>query len=244
MKRLFITTAIVLGLFAVTPAAFAQGGQNQNDRSDKSDRSDQRDRADKGDKSDQRGNADQGDKSDKSVKSDQGGKTDQGGKSGKSGKSDQGDKSGNARGQNESRTQGDVGNAQNMGTHNAVTTDRTRNMGNTNRTRNVGTTNPTPRTATTSRSRDFKSLRGNVRSSHRFHAGTYHRPHGYHFRHWRYGQRLPSFYFVRDYWIMDYLMYALFAPPDGYIWVRVGDDALLIDEETGEIIRVEYGVFY
>lgn len=225
MRKLFVT-AIMLGLFAVTPAAFAQGGQNQSDRADK------------------------------------GAKSDQGDKSGKSGQSDQGNKSGNAKGQNESRTQGDVRNAPTMRTRNAVTTDRkrnvrntdrTRNVVNTDRTRNVGNTDRTPdvgthgrtrSTATTGRSVDFKSLRGNVRSSHRFHAGTYNRPHGYHYRHWRYGQRLPSFYFVRDYWIMDYLMYSLFAPPDGYVWVRVGDDALLIDEYTGEIVRVEYGVFY
>jgi len=33
------------------------------------------------------------------------------------------------------------------------------------------------------------------------------------------------------------------APPDGYVWVRYGDDALLIDEYSGDIIQVEYDVF-
>ena len=33
-------------------------------------------------------------------------------------------------------------------------------------------------------------------------------------------------------------------PPYGYVWVRYGDDALLVDVDTGEILRVVYGVFY
>jgi Ni/Co efflux regulator RcnB len=33
------------------------------------------------------------------------------------------------------------------------------------------------------------------------------------------------------------------VPPAGYEWVRVGDDALLIDVNTGEVLQAEYGVF-
>jgi Ni/Co efflux regulator RcnB len=33
------------------------------------------------------------------------------------------------------------------------------------------------------------------------------------------------------------------APWDGYEWVRYGDDALLIDTDTGEVIRTEYDLF-
>lgn len=38
--------------------------------------------------------------------------------------------------------------------------------------------------------------------------------------------------------------YALPPPPPGAVWVRENDDALLIDQDSGEIITVEYGVFY
>ena len=31
----------------------------------------------------------------------------------------------------------------------------------------------------------------------------------------------------------------LYAPPDGYVWVRYGPDAVLIDEDTGEIVQGE-----
>ncbi len=48
----------------------------------------------------------------------------------------------------------------------------------------------------------------------------------------------------RDYWIGNYVSFGLIGPPDGYQWVRVGDDALLVDVDTGEVLQVEYGVFY
>ena len=35
----------------------------------------------------------------------------------------------------------------------------------------------------------------------------------------------------------------LLTPWDGYEWVRYGDDALLVDIDTGEVIRVEYDLF-
>lgn len=58
-----------------------------------------------------------------------------------------------------------------------------------------------------------------------------------------YGQRLPSLYFARDYWLTNYVSFGLIAPPDGFIWVRFGPDALLIDQYTGEIVQVQYGIF-
>jgi Ni/Co efflux regulator RcnB len=90
---------------------------------------------------------------------------------------------------------------------------------------------------------DLHTYQRNVTAQHHFHAGDYHAPQGYSYRRWSYGERLPSLYFGRDYWIGDYGSYDLMAPPDGYVWVRFGPDALLIDEDSGEIVQVEYGVF-
>jgi Ni/Co efflux regulator RcnB len=90
----------------------------------------------------------------------------------------------------------------------------------------------------------INSLRLNVQASHHFHHGNYNAPRGYQYRHWSYGERLPHWYFIREYWITDYWDYGLFDPPPGLIWVRVGDDALLIDEISGDIVQVDYGVFY
>jgi Ni/Co efflux regulator RcnB len=38
-------------------------------------------------------------------------------------------------------------------------------------------------------------------------------------------------------------MFELPAPPPGCVWVRYGDDALLVDADTGEIVEVVYDLF-
>lgn len=86
--------------------------------------------------------------------------------------------------------------------------------------------------------------RRDIHSRHRFRQGPYHGPRGYHYRRWHYGEYLPRIYFVHEFWLRDFLMFSLMAPPPGCVWVRFGPDALLIDTETGEIIQVVYNVFY
>lgn len=84
----------------------------------------------------------------------------------------------------------------------------------------------------------------NFTAPHRFHIGTYERPRGWYYRRWSYGDRLPSIFFASNFWIPNYVAFDLDEPPPGYVWVRYGDDALLVDRYTGEIVEVEYGVFY
>lgn len=91
---------------------------------------------------------------------------------------------------------------------------------------------------------DIATYRRNVTARLRFHYGDYRAPAGYAYRRWSYGERLPAVYFGRDYWIPNYLNFGLPWAPDGYVWVRYGSDAILIDEYTGEIVQVDYGVFY
>jgi Ni/Co efflux regulator RcnB len=91
---------------------------------------------------------------------------------------------------------------------------------------------------------NFRNFHQNFRAERRFHGPFYRRPPGYYARRWSWGQVLPSFFWTRDYWLTDYYDYDLPPPPFGAIWVRVGDDALLIDQDSGEIIEVEYGIFY
>jgi Ni/Co efflux regulator RcnB len=87
-------------------------------------------------------------------------------------------------------------------------------------------------------------LRRNIVAVHRFHAGPYRAPLGWSYRRWAFGERLPSAYFGSAFWITDFLAFDLFPPPDGFVWVRYGPDALLIDRYSGEIIQADYGVFY
>lgn len=92
--------------------------------------------------------------------------------------------------------------------------------------------------------RDWSQYRRNFKAQRRFRIGIYHAPRGYYYRRWHYGERLPIAFYARDYWLLDFIAYGLFAPPPGCVWVRYGDDALLIDTYTGEIIQVRYDVFY
>jgi Ni/Co efflux regulator RcnB len=76
-----------------------------------------------------------------------------------------------------------------------------------------------------------------------FHFGFYHRPHGWYYRQWGYGEYLPPLFWVHDYWLDNYAQFGLDVPPDGYEWVRYGSDALLIDTTTGQVVNAQYGVF-
>ena len=110
--------------------------------------------------------------------------------------------------------------------------------------RHVTSTRGIHHATTVHRSARFAHLRRSFRAPHRFHVGIYRRPAGWYAHRWVLGQRLPRAWFGRDYWIVDFGIYGLIPPPDGLIWVRVGDDAVLIDQYTGEVIQIEYGIFY
>ena len=86
--------------------------------------------------------------------------------------------------------------------------------------------------------------RRNYDAPRRFRVGIYRAPPGYYYRRWRYGDYLPGAYYARSFWLTDFVIYGLFPPPPGLIWVRYGPDAMLIDEYTGEIVQVRYNVFY
>ena len=70
------------------------------------------------------------------------------------------------------------------------------------------------------------------------------RPAGWYDHRWTFGEFLPSAFWGRDYWLSNYSIYDLPPPPYGATWVRVGTDALLVDQDSGEVITVEYDVFY
>jgi Ni/Co efflux regulator RcnB len=92
---------------------------------------------------------------------------------------------------------------------------------------------------------DYSSYHRNFTAPHHFHAPSgYRRPSGWYAHHWTYGEILPRLFWAPDYWLNDYVDFDLAPPPPGAVWVRDGDDALLIDQYSGEIIEVEYDVFY
>lgn len=90
---------------------------------------------------------------------------------------------------------------------------------------------------------DFHAWHKNFEAPRHFHHEPYHRPNGWYYRHWVFGMVLPNFFWTRDYWITDYWNYDLPDPPYGYVWVREGDDALLVNVSSGYILQVVYDLF-
>jgi Ni/Co efflux regulator RcnB len=115
---------------------------------------------------------------------------------------------------------------------------------NDNRVVNKTVVNKTVVRKTVNRTEVLK-VRANIQAPRRFHITVaYRQPAGFYVHRWTFGERLPVAFYAQDYWLSDFALYGLMAPWAGYEWVRVGDDALLVDVETGEVVRVEYGLFY
>jgi len=92
---------------------------------------------------------------------------------------------------------------------------------------------------------DRHTYQRNFVAPRRFHAhNDYVRPHGWYEHRWVFGEILPALFWSQDYWLNDYYDYGLGDPPPGFVWVRYGSDALLVDQNTGEVLQVEYDVFY
>ena len=90
----------------------------------------------------------------------------------------------------------------------------------------------------------FRNYERNTYAQRHYRFGSYERPRGWYARRWTFGEFLPSLFWSQNYWIGDYGAFGLPYPPPGCVWVRYGDDALLIDRYTGEIIQVVYNIFY
>lgn len=81
-------------------------------------------------------------------------------------------------------------------------------------------------------------------SVQRYYARPYVRPPRFYVRVWNFGDYLPSAWFGPDYVIDDWWNFDLPPPPYGYDWVRVGDDAFLVDGYTGRIVQVVRQLFW
>ena len=98
--------------------------------------------------------------------------------------------------------------------------------------------------AAPNRNFDRHAYQRNFVAPRRFHANVYVRPHGWYEHRWVFGEILPPLFWSQNYWLSDYNDYGLSDPPPGFVWVRYGSDALLIDQNSGEVLQVEYDVFY
>ncbi len=90
---------------------------------------------------------------------------------------------------------------------------------------------------------DRRVYQRNYNAQHRYRWHRYVRPRGWYYRRWVFGDFFPTFFWTSQYRIYDYWMFGLPIPPYGYVWVRYGDDAVLVNEWTGQILQVVYGLF-
>jgi Ni/Co efflux regulator RcnB len=90
---------------------------------------------------------------------------------------------------------------------------------------------------------DRGAYQHNYQAARSFKIGPYHRPPGWTAHRWGFGEILPRAFWAPQYLVADYWLFALEVPPVGYEWVRDGNDALLVNTDSGEILQVEYGVF-
>jgi len=77
-----------------------------------------------------------------------------------------------------------------------------------------------------------------------YRVGPYRPPYGWYVRAWGYGDILPSGWYGSNFWIDDFYDYDLPWPPPGMHWVRVGDDAFLVDDYSGRIVQVIRDMFW
>lgn len=84
-----------------------------------------------------------------------------------------------------------------------------------------------------------------IRPARRFHvARPWIAPRGFVFRHFRLGERVPTVLLASEYFLLSPFLYGLEPAPPGYVWIREGSDAVLVDRYTGEVVQVAYDVFY
>lgn len=96
------------------------------------------------------------------------------------------------------------------------------------------------------RGRSWYDARQWQRSYHaprRYRAPRYVTPRGWYVRNWAFGDILPRHWFGAGYYL-NWFSYGLPRPPIGTEWVRVGDDALLVDVWSGRIVSVYYDLFW
>jgi Ni/Co efflux regulator RcnB len=96
------------------------------------------------------------------------------------------------------------------------------------------------------RHQHYRFDRGRYYARDRFYVGIYVVPHGYVQRVWRTGDWLPRGYWsdAARYELRSWWRYGLYDPPYWATWVRVGEDALLVDRGSGEVIDVVDDLFW
>lgn len=111
-------------------------------------------------------------------------------------------------------------------------------------TTTVTTPTSSTTTKTTESSDGYASYRKTVTSTRHYNAAAFVAPSGFVYHRFALGEHVPAAILSdQDLALADYGQYALAVPPSGLSWIRVGNDALLVDTSTGEVIQADYDLF-
>lgn len=125
------------------------------------------------------------------------------------------------------------------------------------RTPVFGTEPPAPRTSTAIAAKPARHWRTDWRHDRRynwrdwrrrhrshFHFGFYYDPFGWDYFRYGIGWRLWPSYYRSSFWLNDPWYYRLPPAYGPYRWIRYFNDALLVNIYTGQVVDVEYNVFW
>lgn len=94
------------------------------------------------------------------------------------------------------------------------------------------------------RTQHFRLENGRYFGRTRYQVGPYLWPRGFGVRLWLVGDWLPTPFYADNQYLIDYWRFGLYEPPPGCRWVRVGSDALLVDDFNGEVLDGVYNLFW
>jgi Ni/Co efflux regulator RcnB len=100
-------------------------------------------------------------------------------------------------------------------------------------------------TTTTTKSSDgYAKYRQTITTTKHYDDGAFMGPAGYTYSRYQLGAMVPAELRSDDNLVLDsYSTYNLKTPPHGLTWIRVGDDAMLVDRKTGEVVETDYDLF-
>jgi Ni/Co efflux regulator RcnB len=96
---------------------------------------------------------------------------------------------------------------------------------------------------TTKTSDGYKRYVRTITPTKHYNTSVFMGPPGYVYTRYTIGDRAPSTLLGGSYALVKYSTYGLESPPDGLTWIRAGDDALLVDGKTGEVVQTDYSLF-
>jgi Ni/Co efflux regulator RcnB len=99
-------------------------------------------------------------------------------------------------------------------------------------------------TSMTKSSDGYAKYRRTITTTRHYDDGAFVAPTGYTYSRYGLGEMVPAELRSDDNLVLgSYATYDLKAPPHGLTWIRVGDDAMLVDRTTGEVVETDYDLF-